>query len=74
MSKITDSWDNEIFNFLGCIKIPGAPVPCIANHRTTSCILASLATDGECSSTWLKFESTLQREEKSSWRAGLLLF
>jgi hypothetical protein len=27
MSKITDSWDNEILEFLGCIKIPLPHIP-----------------------------------------------
>jgi hypothetical protein len=33
MSKITDSWDKEIFEFLGCIKTPLLRTP--EPHTTT---------------------------------------
>jgi hypothetical protein len=33
MSKIRDSWDNEIFEFLGCIKILLPHIPDL--HTTT---------------------------------------
>jgi hypothetical protein len=33
MSKITDSWDTEIFEFLGRIKIPSPHIPEL--HTTT---------------------------------------